>query len=112
MTPQEFYLAELVFFAVETILLGVIIWQGYALLQNDREKLELDREQHRMAKERYDERATWRKQKRQQQLKRSEPSSSDARSTVLPLPPTTPSEKPKDGAVESAADIKASSVSL
>lgn len=107
MTPQVYYLAELGFFVIEMGLLGVIIWQGAILIHNDRERLTMERARHLRDMERIEERAKWREQKRQQVLKKLEPSSSDAPSMESPQPFTTQSESPKDGAAESVADPKA-----
>ena len=107
MTPQEFYWAEIGFFAAETAMLAGILWQGWILIRNDQEKLRLDRDIHRATMERLEERAKWREQKRQQTVKKSEPSEPVAKNTESPQPFTTQSESPKDGAAESVADPKA-----
>jgi hypothetical protein len=48
-------------------LLTRILVQGEIIIRNDKERLELERENHRMAKERYIERSRWRESKRRQQ---------------------------------------------
>ena len=64
-------------------MLAVLVWQGCILVKNDREKLSLEREQHRMAKERYEERAKWREQKRKQQERKTIP---ESETTTRPIP--------------------------
>lgn len=62
---------EVCVWMLDLLMLGYLIWQGEQLLKNDREKLDLEREQHRMTKERYEERAKWREQKRRQQERKT-----------------------------------------
>jgi len=100
MTPQVFYVAELVFFGVETLMLGGILWQGELIRRYEKWTYE-------MTRERYEERARWRKQKQQQAIKKNEPFASGAKNTESPQPSTTPSETPKTGAAESVEDPKA-----
>ena len=75
---------EFLAWVLDLAFLARIIWQGEILLRNDREKLELERETHRMAKERYEERAKWREQKRRQQ-ERKIISPSEAAAGPIPL---------------------------
>lgn len=62
---------EILTWVLDLAFLARILWQGEILLRNDREKLELERETHKMAKERYEERAKWRDQKRRQQERKT-----------------------------------------
>jgi len=62
---------ELCVWILDLAALAWLIRQGEILLRNDKEKLNLEREQHRMAKERFEERAKWREQKRKQQERKT-----------------------------------------
>ena len=63
---------ETIVWLLDIGLLSRILFRGEVLIKNDRERIELDRENHRMAKERYEERATWRAQKRKQQERKAQ----------------------------------------
>lgn len=64
-------IGEILVWFLDLTMLAWLVRQGEILLRNDKEKLELEREQHRMAKERYEERAKWREQKRKQQERKT-----------------------------------------
>ena len=84
---------------LEIILLCVIVWQGELIRRYEKWTYEMN-------KERYDERAKWREQKRQQLLKKgSEPKISESSpNSVLPLPTETVAPKSNTTSAKSAAD--------
>lgn len=54
-----------ILFLLEIVLLGIVVWQGELIRRYEKWTYEMNRE-------RWDERAKWREQKRQQQLKKIE----------------------------------------
>jgi len=74
---------ELCVWILDLAALAWLIRQGEILLRNDKEKLNLEREQHRMAKERFEERAKWREQKRKQQERKT---ISESEAAPRPIP--------------------------
>ena|SRR5271154_2663754 len=102
--------------ALMVVEVGLLVWvvvQGEKLLHNDREKLRLDREQHRMVAERYEEQKRWREQKRQQQTKKTEPETSTTEKIIESLStPIIKSEMLKVGSAGDAEDTPTLSKSI
>lgn len=75
---------EVVVWLLDIGLLTRILIQGEIIIRHDKERLELERENHRMAKERYIERSKWRESKRRQQERKVIAPSETPPGTVQP----------------------------
>lgn len=75
---------EVVVWLLDIGLLTRILIQGEIIIRHDKERLELERENHRMAKERYIERSKWRESKRRQQERKVIAPSETPSGTVQP----------------------------
>lgn len=86
-------------FALEILLLVVVVIQGEYIRQYEKKTYELHAE-------RQEERFRWREQKRQQTLRKIEPKTSDSSASTVSLSLSETSESPiKTDVVKSASDL-------
>ncbi len=91
---------EILVWVLDLAFLARILWQGEIIIKNDRERLELERQNFAMNHDRAEERTKWRQAKQKLQLKNLENAVKD--SGVTTAGPTTCTTNSSESKVENA----------